>query len=165
VVLAALGAAAAACVSGADEVPEYNIKAAFLLNFTHFVEWQPSAFSDPAAPFAICILGNDPFGRVLDDIVQGELVNGRRLIVRRITQAPVPQTCQILFTEDGRHAENPGRGVLTVGEGDRFVHEGGMIAFVLENRRVRFEINQTAAEGAGLKLSSRLLMVAKSVVQ
>src|SRR5437016_2410938 len=69
---------------------EYEVKAAFLLNFTKFTEWPPSAFADAQAPLAICLLGNDPFGHGLDDAVQGETVNGRQLAIRRISQPPAP---------------------------------------------------------------------------
>jgi hypothetical protein len=118
----------------------------------------------------ICILGKDPFGRILDDLVQGESANGRKLVVRRIAEPPAPQTCQVLFVDPDskdvkRVLAGVGRGVLTVSEGGRFLHDGGMIALVLDNRRVRFDINQAAAESKGLKLSSKLLSVARSVTQ
>ncbi|HUB81769.1 MAG TPA: YfiR family protein [Bryobacteraceae bacterium] len=152
----------------AQSALEFEVKAAFLLNFAKFVDWPPNAFAAPDSPIAICILGKDPFGHAIDDVVQGESVNGRRVIVRRINTTPAPHTCQIVFTEEtGKetHAtvESLGPGVLTVGEGDAFVHEGGMIGFLIENRRVRFNIDQQAAELAELKLSSRLLAVARRV--
>lgn len=165
---ACLGLAVACLGQAADEAPEYQVKAAFLLNFTKFAEWPAAAFSAPDAPIEICVLGEDPFGTALDRIVAGEVVNGRKVIARRIKQAPSPKSCQVVFA--GRSEKEllkitagMGPGVLTVGEGGDFVRGGGMIAFVIENRRVRFEINQTAAQNAGIKLSSRLLNVAKSV--
>jgi hypothetical protein len=147
---------------------EYQVKAAFLLNFAKFVEWPSSAFADSDSPVAICILGKDPFGRTIDDLVQGEEANGRKLIVRRMIQLPAPQSCQVVFIEASakdlaKTLSGLGRGVLTVGEGGSFLRDGGIIAFVIENRRVRFDINQTAAEGAALKLSSKLLSVARSI--
>jgi hypothetical protein len=158
------------CVSSiaAEEPLEYQVKAAFLLNFTKFVEWPETVFTSPEAPIAICILGNDPFGATLSQIVAGETANGRKVTVERIKRAPSPKSCQVLFA-GGSEKDVPklfptlGSGVLTVGEGESFVHGGGMIAFVIESRRVRFEINQAAAENAGLKLSARLLNVAKAV--
>jgi hypothetical protein len=147
---------------------EYQVKAAFLLNFAKFVEWPSSVFADADSPVTICILGKDPFGRTIDELVQGEVANGRKLMVRRLTQLPGPQACQVVFAEGPakevtKTASGLGRGVLTVGEGDDFVREGGIIAFVIENRRVRFDINKTAAENAALKLSSKLLNVARSI--
>jgi hypothetical protein len=152
----------------ADESLEYQVKAAFLLNFTKFVEWPASAFEAADSPIAICILGEDPFGTALDQIVAGEMVDGRKLTIQRLKRAPAPKSCQVLFVSSAGQ-EVPkiepglGAGVLTVGEGESFLRDGGMIAFVIENRRVRFSINQAAAEKAGLKLSSKLLSVAKSV--
>jgi hypothetical protein len=155
------------CVA-ADSNLEYGVKAAFLLNFTKFAEWPPTAFSDPQAGIAICILGSDPFGHSIDDVVQGEVVDGRKVLVRRISQPPEPQMCQVLFVdpalkEPAKILEGLPPGVLTVGEGARFLRDGGMVSFVIENRRVRFDINITASENGHLKLSSKLLSVARSV--
>ena len=151
----------------ADESLEYQVKAAFLLNFIKFTEWPPAAFEDSASPIAICILGDDPFGRTLDQIVEGEVIDGHKVIAQRIKRAPAPKSCQVLFmSKPGKETlgilPGLGSGVLTVGEGDAFVRDGGMIAFVIEDRRVRFRANQAAAENAGLKLSSKLLSIAKS---
>jgi hypothetical protein len=147
---------------------EYAVKAAFLLNFTKFVEWPPSAFAGPNAPVAICILGMNPFGQVLDEIVQGEQAGGRALIVRKLDRPAAPRGCQVVFMAGSgkdvpKTLRSLGPGVLTVGEGESFLREGGMVAFVIENRRVRFDINRTAAQSANLKLSSQLLTVARTV--
>jgi hypothetical protein len=166
--IVSLGAGLPRSCPAVDEPTEYQVKAAFLLNFTKFAEWPAAAFAAPDSPIAICILGDDPFGGALDQMVAGEVVNRRKVATLRIKRAPPPKSCQVLFA-GGSENDLPkilpglGPGVLTVGEGETFMRGGGMIAFVLENRRVRFEINQTAAENAGIKLSSRLLNVAKSV--
>src|SRR4051794_10776660 len=83
--------------SGAADSLEYNVKAAFLLNFTKFIEWPPTAFADSTAPIAICILGDDPFGSALDQIVNGETVNGRKVVLHRTKQVPGQNFCQVLF--------------------------------------------------------------------
>jgi hypothetical protein len=163
-----LGLGLPCACQGSDEVSQYQVEAAFLLNFTKFVEWPTTAFAAQDSPIAICILGADPFGSALDQIVAGEEVNGRKVAARRIKQAPQPKSCQVLYAggsekDVSKMLSALGPGTLTVGEGENFLRDGGMIAFVVENRRVRFEIGQTAAEKAGLKLSSRLLNVAKSV--
>jgi hypothetical protein len=155
--------------TAADEQSlEYQVKAAFVLNFTKFTEWPSSAFPAANSPFAICILGEDPFGGALDQIIQGEAIGGHRMAVQRIKRGSRPQGCQVLFIgqtekDTGMVLADLGAGVLTVGEGDSFLRDGGMISFIIENRRTRFDINLAAAENAGLKLSSRLLSVARSV--
>lgn len=145
---------------------EYDVKAAFLLNFTKFVEWPPRAFPAPDAALTICILGDDPFGRALDQMVEGESVNGHKIAVERIA-ADRQKSCQVLYAGNNTTMPIPagvaGPVVLTVGEGADFIRQGGIIAFVVDNRRVRFDINLKAATNAGLKLSSKLLSVARSV--
>jgi hypothetical protein len=146
---------------------EYEVKAAFLLNFTRFIEWPAAVFGGADGPFSICILGDDPFGRALDRTVEGESVNGHRIEIQRNVRQSTA-SCQIVFASGSekdlpKELANLGPGVLTVGEGARFLREGGIIAFMLENRRVRFDINQSAASRAGLKISSKLLSVARSV--
>lgn len=143
---------------------EYKVKAAFLLNFTKFIEWPPASESEPGAPFAICVLGENPFGPVLDQIVAGESVNGHKLAVRR-TGASELKSCKVVyFTGNEKNLlKSIEPGVLTVGEGAEFLREGGAIAFVIDNRRVRFDVNRGAAARAGLTLSSKLLNVARSV--
>jgi len=152
----------------ADQTVEYQVKAAFLLNFAKFVEWPPNVFAAADSPVAICVLGKDPFGQALDEVVHGETVGSRRLVVQRISKVPAPRMCQVVFAGSGEKdlpevLSSLGRGVLAVGEGDKFLRDGGMIAMVVENRRVRFDVNQTATANAGLNLSSRLLTVARSV--
>jgi hypothetical protein len=147
---------------------EYQVKAAFLLNFTRFIEWPATAFADAGSPFTMCVLGKDPFARALDDVIEGETAGGRKLSIRRINEPPAPRACQIVFIDAGdkdlrKIISALGPGVLTVGEGAGFVREGGIIGFVIDNRRVRFDINQSAADRAELKLSSKLLSVARAV--
>jgi hypothetical protein len=147
---------------------EYQVKSAFLLNFTKFVEWPAGSFAAPDSPLGICILGRDPFGRALDETVQGEEVNSRKLVVHRLSQLPAPKLCQVVFVGDvGKDVPKTisalGREVLTVGEGEKFLRDGGIIAFVIQDRHVRFDINQKAAEKSNLKLSSKLLNVARAV--
>jgi|SRR5665213_555845 len=161
---------ASPAASRAVEEPslEYRVKAAFLLNFTKFIEWPTYAFANDAAPISICIVGEDPFGRVLDEVVNGETVNSRRLIVRRIRQTPIEGACHVLFfdrmeKDTADLLANLKPGVLTVGQGDAFIRGGGVIAFVIENRRVRFDIDQSAAAKAELKMNAKLLNVARFV--
>jgi len=153
-------------------VSEYQVKAAYLYNFAKFVEWPAESFSGASAPFEICIFGRDPFGEVLQDITRGKLVNGRRFEIRgRVTAPAQALSCHILFVSTSATRQFhailqglQGRSVLIVGESEGFVERGGMINFVLEGGRVLFEVNQKAAQQAGLKISAKLLSVAKRVM-
>jgi hypothetical protein len=147
---------------------ENRIKAAFLYNFGKFVDW-PGAAADPSQPLVIAVFGADPFGPILDETVRSRLVQGRRMIVRRPTRVEDLLPCQILFvgsSEKNRVAgilqAVEGAGVLVVGEMDGFLRLGGMIAFSVEKGRVGFEINEDAARRAGLKIDSKLLLLAKA---
>jgi hypothetical protein len=149
---------------------EYEIKAVFLYNFAQFVDWPPDAFADKSAPLVIGILGADPFGSYMDDVVRGETVNGRPYQVRRFAHPEDVTGCHILFisrSESGKLDEIldrlKGKSVLTVGDMDGFSQFGGMIRFVTENNKVRLRINVTAAKSAGLKISSKLLRPAQIV--
>jgi hypothetical protein len=151
---------------------EYQVKAAFLYNFAKFIEWPPSSFSDASAPIRICILGRDPFGAELHAIADEKTVNGRKLQVSQLGDLQMVKTCHILFIASSEKTQLKqaleslqGADVLTVGDTEGFVEKGGMINFVLENDRVRFEVNHKAVEQAGLKVSSKLLNIAKSVIE
>jgi len=148
---------------------EYEIKAAFLYEFGRFVEW-PAASRQGGDSFSICVLGEDPFGLVLDEAVQGKTILGATVAAKRIVGVTDAGTCRILFispSEENRLLEIlralEGRSVLTVGEGNLFTRRGGMISFTIEDKRVRFSINLAATEREGLRMSSRLLRVARVV--
>jgi hypothetical protein len=142
---------------------EYQVKAAFLYNFVKFVEW-PSL---PAAEVGICVIGKDPFGESLDRVVEGKSLDGRRFAVRRIVEIADARGCHVLFvgrSESKRAAEIAaaarGLGALTVSDIEGFAGHGGMIALLVADHRVRFQINAANAAGAGLKISSKLLQLA-----
>lgn len=171
-----LGIAAALCALplhgiAADResrVTEYRLKAVFLYNFTQFVEWPASAFADGQSPFTLCVLGEDPFGRDLDDVVQGETVGGRAMKVQRLADVPELRdkgTCQILFIGEpvdpvsvrDALAAKPHRAVLTVSDMESRLPEGVMIGFAREKQRIRLRVDGDAARAAGLTVSTKLL--------
>lgn len=164
--LAAVPGAPRAQVAG-----EYDVKAAFLYNFTKFVEWPPTAFFDERSALNLCVLGEDPFGRSLPEIVgEGEEVAGRRLTLVRMGELADPTVCHVLFVSRSERNRLPrilaavgSFPVLTVGDTPGFLNQGGIVNFTLEGSKVRFEISQTAAERAGIKISSKLLRLAKRV--
>jgi hypothetical protein len=172
VVVAALLAFAAA--PGRAQAPpaptEYQVKAVFLFNFSQFVDWPAAAFPDGESPLVIGVLGNDPFGGVLDEIVRGETVNGRPLVVRRYQSIDDVETCHILFIDrsqaeqlDAVLAALKERSVLTIGDFAGFARQGGIIRFVTVGNKIRLRINLAAAQQAHLTISSKLLRPAQIV--
>jgi hypothetical protein len=149
---------------------EYEVKAAYLYNLGKFVEWPARTATTPPDPFSICVLGHDPFGATLDTLIANETINGKSIVVKRLPKSQDAVGCNILFissSEEGRLKDILSTldkaNVLTVSDMPQFTRHGGMIQFVLDNNRVRFEINLTSAEHAGLVLSSQLLKVAINV--
>jgi hypothetical protein len=149
---------------------EYQIKAVYLFNFGRFVDWSASLAAAKSDSFAVCVIGQDPFGRTLDSTLAGELIDKRKVVAKRISRPQEATTCQVLFissSEDGRLKDIlpplDELRVLTVSDIPHFSERGGMIQFVLEKDKIRFEVNLTNAERAGLKLSSELLKVAIAV--
>lgn len=141
---------------------EYRVKAAYLFNFTKFVEWPEEALRD-GTPLTICTVGGNPFGPALGETIRGEQVNGRPLAAR---PAPPVEGCHLLFVPRavppaGHLAAASTRPILTVGESEDFLDRGGMVRFVLEDGRIRFEINHDAAARMHLRISSRLLRLAR----
>ena len=148
---------------------EREVKAVFLLNFVQFVEWPAAAFASPESPIVIGVLGDDPFGRLLDEVVIGEIVRGRRITVARFRSVEEIKTCHVLFVSP---SEAPMyeqiltalrmQPTLTVGETARFTARG-MIRFLTEGSRILLEVNVEAAKSAGLIISSNLLRAARIV--
>jgi hypothetical protein len=147
---------------------EYEVKAAYLYNFGKFIRWPDGAGKDDSFP--ICVLGHDPFGAILDSTLAGESIGGKRATAMRLARAQDADGCRILFissSENKRLGEDlvavGNATVLTVSDIPQFCQRGGMIQFVLQGDRVRFEVNLAAAQHAGLSLSSELLKVATTV--
>lgn len=146
---------------------EYPVKANYLVRFAAFVEWPPRAFANAQAPVAICVLGRDPFGVLLDRAAASQTVYGRRIVVRRPATASALSACHIAYVAQGAPtalidaaAGAPGLLLVT----DAAVPERrGIIHFVITDNRVRFHIDQQAAARNGLTISSRLLSLAVSV--
>ncbi|HWX18719.1 MAG TPA: YfiR family protein [Candidatus Binatia bacterium] len=154
---------------GAQESPptEYQIKAAFLFNFAKFVEWPKTAFAGVTAPIVIGILGENPFHDDLARVTRNKTIDDHPLVIKELRSPGEAANCHILFISTSEKKRLPeilgslrGASVLTVGEMDRFTEAGGMINFVLEGSKIRFQINKDAATSAGLKISSKLLSLA-----
>jgi hypothetical protein len=154
----------------AQAADEYHVKAAFLYNFAKFVEWPPETFKGPTDAITICVLGIDPFGSALEETVNGKVVEGRPFAVRHTSDAKPASGCQIVFVSSSERKRSrsivgdlKNSGVLTVGEMEGFGEDGGVINFKIEDGKVLIEINPDAAQQARLRISSKLLSLARIV--
>jgi len=152
------------------KAPESAVKATYLFNFSRFVQWPADAAAAKGDSFSICVLGEDPFGAVLDTILSGETIGGKPVMTKRVSKPQDALDCRVLYisaSEEGRLKEILAgldkSGVLTVSDIPQFSQRGGMIQFVLVGNKLRFEVNLTNAQTAGLTLSSDLLKVAVAV--
>ncbi len=149
---------------------EYELKAAFLFRFTEFIEWPAGAFPSPQAPIRICVFGKDPFANALDQTLSGERVGGRALMAVRPDSVSELPNCHVVFIGQSERprmieilTDLRGKPVLTVADTPGFLDNGGMVNFVIEGGRVRFDINLAATETARLRMSSKLLRSARLV--
>lgn len=161
---------ACALAGAAAQVSEYQLKAVFLFNFAHFVEWPAAAFPRDNAPFVIGVLGKDPFGRGLDDVVRGESVDRHPFAVERYPGVADIRDCQILFIPaselghlDGILTSLKGRSVLTVTDADGPAPRGVIIGLFRQDNRIRLRIDLEAAKAGNLTISSKLLRPAEIV--
>jgi hypothetical protein len=148
-------------------VNEYEVKAAFLFNFTRFVEWPPSS---ARRPFCIGIAGSDPFGGALDEAIKGHMAGGRAIVIKHFKAGDPPADCDIVFFSSADRKKLTelllrlkGAAVLTVGDTPGFCASGGDIGFAVEGDKIKLEINPDAAQRAGLQISSKLLSLAALV--
>jgi len=158
--------------SGAQSTDEeYRVKAAFIFHFAQLVDWPPETRTGAANSLFLCTIGDDPFQGALENTVAGKAVGDRILVVRHLKQADDAQACHVLFLGKAESKRIPtlltnlhNAPILTVGESPGFLGAGGMICFVLEDSNVRFGINLDAAGSAKLKIGSRLLILAQTVI-
>ena len=162
-----------ACVSAAPRTlaqdRQYQLKAAFLVNFAQYVQWPSQAFPNDDAPFVFGILGENPFGETLKVLVAGEVIQGRKAVVEQYKSVQEIGPCHILFISDSERARLPaimgalkGRSILTVSDLEGFNSAGGIIRFITQNR-IRFRINVGVAQESNLAISSKLLRLAEVV--
>ena len=148
--------------------PEYGVKAAFLLNFAQFIEWPAETFADANAPLRVGVLGDDPFGPVLEDTLHGATVRTRPLVVLRAADPQQLAGCHLLFISRSERprlapilAALADRPTLTVSDLDGFTAQGGGIRLYLAGRKVRFEIDPATLQAHHLKASPQLLALAR----
>lgn len=154
----------------AARLSESEIKAAYLFNFTRFVEWPPEAFSDAKAPIVIGVLGEDGFADLLRDSTAGKIVNGRAVVIRQLKEGSDLRSCNILFVSASErrygpriHEQLKNSTVLTVGDADLSVQSISIITFFVEENKLRLEIDLESASAARLKISSKIIAVSRIV--
>ncbi len=155
---------------GAEVLKEYELKAAFLYNFTKFIEWPTNRFQDANAPFVVAVAGNSPCTAELEEIAQERKINGRSLIIKLVKTPEAAKGAHVLFvsvSEDARLKEwltaAHNAGILSVGESEPFFKQGGIINFILEGEKIRFDLNIGRADATGLRVSAQLQKLARSV--
>jgi len=153
-----------------QNMDEYQVKAGFVSSFANFVEWPPETFHDAREPLTICVLGDNPFGAALTVLSAGKSVEGHALRIREIPDPQHAPGCQILFISASEHLrlraiihDLGSQSIFSVGDTSDFISEGGIANLQIESGRVRFEINDVAARERRLRVSSRLLQLAKNV--
>jgi len=147
---------------------EYQVKAAFVYNFTQFVEWPDSAFASKDSPFVVATVGADPFNGALEQAMAAKSVGDRLMAVAHFASIDTVGPCQLLFVPASRQSSTralcdklDGKPVLTVGESDEFCADGGAIRFFIEDNRIHFEINPDPIAAGGLKVSAKLMKLAR----
>ena len=148
----------------------HQVQAAFLFNFAKFVTWPDDAFQRSENSLIIGVLGEDPFGAVLEETIRDKTVMGKKLAVKRFVRIQDAVNSHILFLSSSEESHLPHilkvlekNTVLTVSDMEQFGERGGMVAFTVEDQKVRFNVNVDAVERAGLKMGSQLLKLAKIV--
>jgi hypothetical protein len=152
------------------ELPEYKLKAVFLLNFIRYTTWPAKCFENEHSPFVLVVVGKDPFGSYLESTFQGEKVLGRTVEIRRARELPEKVEGHLVFCSELQKPERAellrrcaGRPQLLIGETPGFAEQGAGINFFIEDLKTRFEVNTQALAESGLELSPSVLKLAKIV--
>jgi len=163
----AMGLAAASLPGWGRDLPEHQVKAAFLFNFAAFVKWPDEAFPDSATPLRYCVVRQGQVGQTLRRLIDGESLDGRSLELVELSPGQSTTGCHLLFCgADGQCLDMPGARsglLLIVGDGDDFLEQGGMVALLRKRNRVHPVINLDALDASSLRLSSKLLRLATRV--
>ena len=156
-------------ITAAPPLDEYYVKAGIVANFASFVEWPADAFRNPREPLRVCVLGRNPFGTSLGELAEGRIVDGHPLAVLPVVDLRQAEGCHILFVGASEHLRLKSildglgqESVLSVGDTSDFIAEGGIVSLRVEDGKVRMEINAEAAKAKRLRISSRLLQLARN---
>jgi hypothetical protein len=156
----------------AQEVSDYQVKAAYLYNFAKFVEWPNETLIGNTVPIRLCILNDRAFELQLSEFVKDKTIKSRPIVVVLVKTGEEARACHVLFIGSSQNGQAPhiidflqGASTLTVGETRGFLEEGGILNFVLQENQMHFQVNHKAATQAGLRMSSKLLSLAKLVIE
>jgi hypothetical protein len=168
ILLAAMCASFPCRQAFADPSREYAVKAAFIFNFAQFTEWPDNAFASANSPFVIGVIGSDPFDGALEQVIVNKTLHDRPVVVKYIKSLDGIPDCSLLFVPASEETrlndifdKIASRPILTIGETERFPWMGGTIQFYLEDNKLRFEINPESVAKAQLRISSKLMKLAK----
>lgn len=157
---------------GANYLPEYKLKAAVLLNIIKFVDWPEAAFSSNDIPLTVGILGIDPFGPFMEEVLNGRKMKGRTVRVKRANELADLMDCHVLFISDSKRRTLAnildtvrGQPMLIVSDMKRFVHLDGMVSIVREDDKIQFDVNRGAYKASGLTINAQLLKLAREMVE
>jgi hypothetical protein len=153
-----------------ESAGEYQVKAAFIFNFIKFTDWPATSFPAAESPIVIGIVGDDPFGNMLDEMVTGEVVHGRPISVKRFRVEDDLRLCQVVFISHSETEHLPtllsrlkGNPALTISDINGFAQQGGMVSLLVVQKTVKLEINRAVAEEACVQISGKLLNLASIV--
>jgi hypothetical protein len=147
---------------------EYQVKAAFVYNFTQFVVWPDSAFASKDSPFVVATIGDDPFNGALEAAMNGKSAASRPIVVKHFSSVDDAATCQLLFVPASQDSNLSAvfsrldkKPILAIGENDAFMAAGGGIRFYIDGNRIRFEIDPDSIAADALKVSAKLMKLAR----
>ena len=149
---------------------EYQVKAAFLINFPKYVDWPAGVFAGTNSPIVLAVLGETKVAEEVQKVIAGRTVNDREIVLKRLASGEESGVCHILFISAAEQQHTPNllaklkdTSILTVGESDDFLDQGGIINMARRNQKIALEVNLTAADKARIKISSKLLSLASVV--
>jgi uncharacterized protein DUF4154 len=158
--------------SVAQEVGEYQVKAAYIYNFAKFVAWPTQTVPDSSRPLRICTFQNAQFQELLIATIKGKGIGSHPLLITNVGDSDRARLCHLLFISSAHQSQAAAivedlkdSSVLTVGDMDRFLEQGGMINLIVRDSHVQFEVNERAAVREGLHINACMLSVAKRVVK
>lgn len=154
----------------AEPVPEYNVKAAYLLLFARYAHWPESAFASIDSPLIIAVVGDDPFGAILDETMRDQRVGTHPVQILRVQNPDEASRSHVVFVSDRQRSVErrcwdslKARPILTVGESTESLDAGAIVRLVEDRGKIRFDVDWNAAEAAGIKIASPMLVSARRV--